>query len=124
MHAGQAFAASYLGSTLTKTMEGCVAFRNLHDLRVAVIGVTADERRLSGERELHGALAPSQLGFSALANVSRQALDMQQPAAAIELGSCRLLHPDLAPIPTAKAEGQGICRIVRAQFAYLRVEGL
>src|SRR5262245_61364327 len=47
VHAREAFPASYLGSTLRKAMEGRITFRNLHDLRVAVVRVTANEGRLS-----------------------------------------------------------------------------
>src|SRR5262245_21766602 len=124
MHASQAFAASYLDSVLGKAVNGRIAFRNLHDLRVGVVRVTADESRLSCQRELHGALAQSQLGFLALGNISRQAFDAQELVRAVELASRSLLQPDLASVPTAKAEIQGIGRVARTQFAYLRLEGL
>src|SRR5262245_23859853 len=114
VHANQAFAAAYLDSAFRKAVEGRIAFRNLHDLRVGVICVAANESRLSCERQLDGAFAQGQLGFSALSDISRQALDTQQPARITELGSRRFFQPDLASIPTAKAERQYIRRVARA----------
>src|SRR5262245_6949353 len=105
-------------------MERRIAFRDLHDLSVGVIRVTANESRLACQRELHGALGQRQLGFSALGDISRQALDTREPAPIIELASRRLFQPDLTSIPTAKAEGQGVCRVADVQSTYLRPVGL
>src|SRR5690242_1856072 len=124
MHACQAFITSYFDCALWKAMQHHIAFRDLHDLLVGVIGVTANEGCLASERELHRTLAQSQFGRLALRDVARQALDTQQLAGAIELGSCRLLQPDLPSVSTAKAEGQGIGRIGRAEFTHLGLESL
>src|SRR5262249_55687617 len=50
VHTCQAFTTSYLGNPLRKTVERRIAFRDLHDLRVDVIGVTANESRLACQR--------------------------------------------------------------------------
>src|SRR5262245_20859210 len=105
-------------------MDGRVALRDLHDLRVRVIRVTANESRLACQRQLHGALAQGQLGLSALSDISRQALDAREPAPGIELASRRLFQPDLTPVATAKTESQGVCRVAGAELAHLRFEDL
>ena len=49
VHASQVFAACYLGGAFRKTVDGRIAIRNLHDLRIGVIRVGANEANLCCE---------------------------------------------------------------------------
>ena len=74
VHASQAFAASYLGSALRKAVDGRIALGNLHDLRIGVIRVAADESRLSRQRKLNVAFRQGQLRFLSFADIDLQPL--------------------------------------------------
>src|SRR5262245_61305857 len=53
VHGSQAFAACDLSNALWEAVDGCITFRDLHDLRVGIICVTANKSRLSRQCELY-----------------------------------------------------------------------
>src|SRR5262249_54103998 len=57
------------------------------------------------------------LQLLALSDVSRQALDAQEAPTCIKLAPRCLLQPHLSAVRTAKAESQGVGRVVRAESA-------
>ena len=69
VHASQAFAACYLGSAFRKAVDGRIAGRNLHDLRVGVIRVATNEASLCCQGKLYVALGQCLLCLFALSNV-------------------------------------------------------
>ena len=69
VHASQAFAACYLGSAFRKAVDGRIAVRNLHDLRVGVIRVTTNEASLCCQGKLYVALGQRLFRPFALSNV-------------------------------------------------------
>src|SRR5262249_33153031 len=69
VHTRQAFAASHLAGTLRKAVDGRIAGRNLHDLRVRVICVGTNEPSLRCQGELYVALRQRLFRKFALSNV-------------------------------------------------------
>jgi len=69
VHASQAFAACYFGSAFRKAVDGRIPARNLHDLRVGVIRVGANETSLCCQGELYVALGQCLLRLFAFSNV-------------------------------------------------------
>ena len=69
VHASQAFAACYLGSAFRKAVDGRIAGRNLHDLRVGVIRVGTNEASLCRQGKLYVALCQRLFRLFALSNV-------------------------------------------------------
>src|SRR5215510_11145038 len=70
VHARQALAARYLGSAFRKTVDGRIAGRNLHDLRVGVISVGTNEASLCCQSKLYVALGQCLFRLFALGNVN------------------------------------------------------
>src|SRR5262249_15010171 len=121
---GSPFAARGYHRPLWQAVQRGIAFGNMDQVSVKTIGVAADQGRLSGQRKLQVALGKGVFGALAIGNVSRQALDAQQPALLVKLGFCGLLQPYLAAIGATKPETQGVKRIVRAQSTDRGLEAL
>ena len=105
---GAPCAARRLCSPLRQAMQCSIASGDLHHIRVDIVCVAADTSGFPGKRELNVAFLKCQLGFLALGDVSRQALDAQEPARGVKFALRRLLQPDLTSIRAAKAEIQDI----------------
>ena len=75
VHASQAFAACYLGSAFRKAVDGRIAVRNLHDLRVGVIRVATNEANLCCQGKLYVALGQCQFRLLAFSNIDRHVHD-------------------------------------------------
>src|SRR5262245_14419779 len=70
VHAGQAFTARDLGGAFRKAMDGRIAGRNLHDLRVGVISVGTNKPSLCCQGKLYVAFGQCQFCKFALRNVN------------------------------------------------------
>ena len=69
VHARQAYAAGYLGRPFRKAVDGRIAFRNLHDLRVGIIRVGTNQASLCCQSKLYFALGQCLFCLFALSNV-------------------------------------------------------
>jgi hypothetical protein len=69
VHASQAFAACYLDSAFSKAVNGRIAGRNLHDLRVGVIRVATNAASLCRQTKLYVAFGQRPFCLFALSNV-------------------------------------------------------
>ena len=83
MHVSQALAARYLGRALWKAVNGRIALRNLHDLRVGVIRVAADASRLPRQSELQVALGQLSLCLFAVGDVARNPKKLNSPTVGV-----------------------------------------
>ncbi len=124
VHTGYPLLACDLGRAIGEAMDGRIARRYLHPLRIDVVGEAADQRGLLGKRELQGALGQRQLGCLALGDVSRQPFDPQQSACGVEFALCRLLQPNLPAVRSAKPEAQSIGCVVGAKLMNMGFEAL
>src|SRR5689334_20356701 len=99
VYGSRAFASCDLAGMFRKTMDCRVAFGNLHDLRVGVICVAADEADLCRQTKLHIAVSQRQLRLLALGDIDIGTDDPLYGTVAIVQDETPRLDPSNLTVP-------------------------